>query len=365
MENIENKIKTSEETKPIEEKHLLENLNEDLARRNLTRGNLLQGGGIIEVNVDQDIYGAINNRPFLVSEVKSSQTGEEFVYKGEIKNLGPFQSIKKEEIIYSDILPEIYESFPEDIKEKFISPKLVEGIKKDAQIEAIILEKINGEICGNHNATKENIWNTKDIKDICFLIKKFQEINPDKIRSKGFPELPFRDFLKHYEETTFQQLQDPIREMFGQEGVEKMTTLLKKAEQVIPNQPEILLSEDIFCFNTIKTPDGKFAFIDWERPYTGKDASADYGKLISRLWTNPGLQEEAIKDAIELNSENNDFKTLLRISLLLLEGGHMFKHYFNKLEESDPQEKEEAKKAIKVFKELIGNILNGTGIWKE
>ena len=362
VESIENK-------KEIERKEKLKDVYNDLFSRELFPLQVLQGSEVIDLAADKELYGVASKRPFIVleagkiGEIDENGKMKKVIYKGEINDVGSLQSIKKEEIVYRDILPEIYDGFPENIKNNIVFPKLLDAVKRDGETKAIVLEKIDGVICGDHNATKENIWDKKDIEAICCLIKELQKINPEKIK-KDFPELLEKDFLKVYEKK-FKKHAKRMKEFLGVEYTEKINWLFKKGTEIISNQPSRLLSEDIFCFNTIKISDGKLGFIDWERPYTGKDVSYDYGKLISRLWTNPELQEEAIKTALKINEENTQFKDMLKTSLLFLEGEHMFRHYFERLENDSLQEKQEAKKAVRVFKKLFKDILDNKGIWQE
>ncbi|RLF34936.1 MAG: hypothetical protein DRM99_05605 [Thermoplasmata archaeon] len=361
-EAIENK-------EEMERKEKLKDVYEDLFERELFPLKVLQGSEIIDLTADKELYGVTSKRPFVVlevgriGEIDENKEIKRVIYKGEIKDAGPFQSIKKEEIIYRDVLPEIYKNLPENIREKVAFPRLIDVIKRNGETKAIILEKLDGIICGDHNTSKESIWDKKDIETICCLIKEFQKIDPEEIK-KNFPELPERDFLKVYKERLKERI-EPVRKLLGEEYEKKMKELLQISEEIIEKQASTLLSEDIFCFNTIKMPNGRLGFIDWERPYIGKDVSADYGKLISRLWTNPELQKEAIKTALEINQENPYFKDMLRASLVLLEGGHMFRHYFKRLEDDDLRKRKEAEKAVGVFKKLFKDILDNKGIWQE
>ena len=362
-------IEARENKEEIERKEKLKNVYEDLFSRELFPLQVLQGSEIIDLIADKELYGVEFKRPFIVLEAgkigKINDDGkmEKVIYKGEIRKKGPFESIEKEEIVYRNILPEIYKNLPEHIKERVIFPKMIEGIKPEQKIKAIVLEKIEGEICGEHYSTKENIWDKKDIETICCLIKEFQKIDPEKIK-ENFPELPEKDFIEIYKRV-FGKHSEVIKKIVGEEYAKKTETLFQKGVEIISKQPSRLLSEDIFCFNTIKTSGRKLGFIDWERPYTGKDISADYGKLISRLWTNPELQEEAIKVALKINQENPQFKDMLKTSLVFLEGGHVCRRYSKKLESDNLQEKENAEKAIRVFKKLFEDILDNKGIWQE
>ncbi len=286
------------------------------------------------------------------------------IYKRELKDKGTFQSIEKEAIIYKDILPEIYENLPENIKEKIVFPKILDDIKEDGRTRAIVLEKMEGEICGNHDTTKKGLWDKSDIEAIISVIKEFQNIDPEKIKKAGFDRLPYKDFYEAYNRK-FDERSKPIKGLMGDDYVDKAKEILNSTEEIMARQPENLLSEDIFCFNIIKRPNGKNALIDWERPYTGKDISADYGKLISRLWTDPEIQEDAIEAALKTNEDNPDFKKLLKASLMFGEGGHMFKHYYGRLEHEDPAKKQEAEKAIEVFKKIFVDILDNKGVWKD
>lgn len=255
-----------ENSKEKEKKEKLKNVYENLFSRELFPLQVLQGSEIIDLIADKELYGVISKRPFIVleagkiGEIDENGKIEKVIYKGEIEDLGPFQSIKKEEIIYRDILPEIYEGLPENIKNNIVFPKLLDVVKRDEETKAIVLEKINGVICGDHDTTKENIWDKKDIETICCLIKEFQKIDPEKIK-ENFPELPERDFLKVYEER-FEKRVEPVREFLGEEYEEKAKELFQKDKEIIAKQSPVLLSEDIFCFNTIKMIDGKLGFVD-------------------------------------------------------------------------------------------------------
>ncbi len=339
---------------------------DDLYEKDFFPVSVLQGSEVVELTGDKDIYGVENGRPFVVVEVigTNEKSGDSrAIYKREIKGDNPYQSIKKESIIYQDILPEIYEKLPENIKEKVVFPEIINEIKDGNETKAIILEKIEGYICGDHDTTKKGVWKEEDIEAICFLIKEFQEIDPEKIQSKGF-ELPYKDFFESYQKR-FKDRAKPARELMGEEYFLKIEEIFRNIKKTIQEQPKKLLSEDIFCYNTIKMPDGRNAFVDWERPYLGNDVSADYGKLISRLWTDPEMQKKAIEKALKMNQDNPDFKNLLKASLLFGEGGHMFKHYYKRLNNEDLGEKEEAKEAVKVFESLFKEILDNEGVWEK
>ncbi len=346
-------------------KEKLKNISEDLSEKKLIPIKLFQKNNIIDLTIKKK-HKTIFKGPFIVLEVKKTDKNgkiKKFLYKGQIKDNVPFRDIRKEEIMYRDILPEIYKNLPENIKRKVVFPKLIEGVSPKTKIKSIVREKIEGVICGTHDATKKNIWDKKDIEAICYLIKEFQKLNPAKIK-KGFPELLERNFIEFYK-NNFEKYAEPVKNLLSEKYVEKMKKLLQKDEKVISKQSPVLLSEDIFCFNIFKTSEEKLGFIDWERPHIGKDISADYGKLISRLWTNPELQEEAIKITLKINKENPQFKDMLRASLVFLEGGYSFHYYFKKLDSNNPQEKREAEKAVKVFKKLFKDILDNKGIWQE
>jgi len=358
-----------------EGKEYVRDIYDDLYERDFFPVNVLQGSNVIELIGDRDIYGVESGRPFMVIEIaktagtmteEEEESDERAIYKREIRDKpydNLYQSIKKEAIIYHRILPKIYDNLPEDIKERVVFPRIIDDIKEGDKTKAIILEKMDGYICGNHDTTKKGVWNEKDIEAICFLIKEFQETDPEEIQNSGF-ELPYKDFLKSYQRR-FNERSEPVRALMGEEYVSKVEGILHNIEEVISRQSPSVLSEDIFCFNTIKMSDGRNAFIDWERPYLGNDVSADYGKLISRLWTDPEMQQEAIRAALRINQDNPDFKSLLRASLIFGEGGHMFRHYFHRLNSENLQKREEAEEAVEVFRKLFEDILDNKGAWEE
>ena len=350
------------EDKKNDIKEKLKNITEDLSEKKLIPIKLFQRNNVIDLTVKKK-HKAVFKGPFIVLEVKKTDKNKKFLYKGQIKDNVPFRDIRKEEIMYRDILPEIYKNFPKNIKRKVVFPKLIEGVNSKTKIKSIVRKKIEGVICGTHDATKKNIWDKKDVEAICYVIKEFQNINQAKIK-KNFPELLERNFIEFYK-NKFEKYAEPVKNLLSEKYAGKMKKLLQKDEKIISKQPSVLLSEDIFCFNIIKMPDERLGFIDWERPHIGKDISADYGKFISRLWTNPRLQEEAIKITLKINQENSYFKDMLRASLVFLEGGYSFHYYFKRLENDNPQVRKEAKKAVGVFKKLFKDILDNKGIWQE
>ena len=119
-------IEARENKEEIERKEKLKNVYEDLFSRELFPLQVLQGSEIIDLIADKELYGVEFKRPFIVLEAgkigKINDDGkmEKVIYKGEIRKKGPFESIEKEEIVYRNILPEIYKNLPEHIKERVI-----------------------------------------------------------------------------------------------------------------------------------------------------------------------------------------------------------------------------------------------------
>ena len=119
---MENNIKKRKEGKgkKIEEK--LKNVYQELFERDLSPIKAWQGTRVIKITADKKICGLNSRRPFIVIEAvrigKFDKNGKikKVIYKGEIKQFGPFQNIEKEGIIYRDILPEIYKKLPNKIK---------------------------------------------------------------------------------------------------------------------------------------------------------------------------------------------------------------------------------------------------------
>ena len=68
---------------------------------------------------------------------------------------------------------------------------------------------------------------------------------------------------------------------------------------------------------------------------------------------------------LKLNKDNPCFKDIFRASTVLFEGGYTFHYYFKRLENDNPQERKEAKKAVKVFKKLFKDTLDNKGVWQE
>jgi len=367
MENNIKKRKTRAEEKRIERK--LKNVYQELLNRNLLPLKAWQGKKNIKITTDKKFRGVTFKRPFIVVEaakigtLKKSGKIKKVIYKGEIKQLGLLQDIEKEAIIYRDILPEIYKKLPNKIKKRVHFPKLIEIIKRKGSVRAIIRENIEGLLCGDYEKTKINILNKKDVEAICYVIKGFQKINPEKIRKK-FPELPENNFFEIYKKKSEKYIK-LIKKLLGDEYAAKMKKLLKKSKEIVPMQPMVLLSEDITTFNIIKMLNGKLGFFDWERPCVGRDASTDYERFILKLWTVPKLQKEAIKVTLKINQENPRFKDMFRASLVLFEGGYIFHDYFKRLKSNNLQKRKEAERAVLVFKKLFKDILDDKGVWQE
>lgn len=345
----------------------IKNIYNELISNNFIPVKFFSGGKAIDLVKKKNLGGIKLNkkRPFVVFEVRkeSLDNGESFIYKKEIKDSGTFQSVQKEALIHEFILPRIYSKLPKNIREKVVFPKITQKIKKNGKIKAFVREKAEGVICGANAVTKRNILNKEDIEIITCVIKNFQSIKPDEFKNRAGVKLPERNFLESYKENLINH-KKAVRALMGSEYVLKMDELLREAEKIIPREQLTLLSEDITSLNIIKTREGKLGFIDWERPYLGRNSAADYSRFIVRLWTVSALMREAIKIAIKINKENINFIKLLKISLVFTDGSHMLFHYYKKLKSKNIKEKEEALKGIKSLKKLLIDILDNKGAWK-
>lgn len=331
----------------------------DLLRFNLEPKKIFINGKAIKYKNRKSISDLELTRPFIVIEaIGKNYNNQKVIYKREWGKTSLIEDIHKEAIMYRDILPQVYKFLPADIKKKVIFPKIYDEVKEGGKIKAIIRESIDGVVCGSRYANKKDIWNIDDIKTIAIVIKSFQSIDPEEIKKSGLKEIPEMDFLKLYKEL-FDKQEKAVKKMLGIGYAEKMRELYMEYEKIIPKQKSIILSEEIFGYNIIKTPDGRLGFIDWERPYIGQDASSDYGKFISRFWVNPVLYKKAIAIVLELNKKNPDFKNLLRATLI----SHSFDYFYRMTSSKKTAERKNALKAVKFFTKSFKEILDEAGIW--
>lgn len=331
----------------------------DLLKLKLYPKKIFADGKAVSFKSRQSILELELTRPFIVIEaIGKNYNNEKVIYKREWGKTSLIEDIHKEAIIYRNILPQVYKFLPADIKEKVIFPKIYDEVKEGGKIKAIIRESIDGVVCGSRYADKKDIWNVDDIKIIAIVIKAFQSIDPEEIRKSGLKEIPQMDFLKLYKEL-FDKQEEAVKKMLGIGYAEKMRELYMEYEKIIPKQKSIILSEEVFGYNIIKTPDGRLGFIDWERPYIGQDLSSDYGKFISRLWVNPALYKKAVGIVLKLNKENPDFRNLLRATLV----SHSFDYFYKMTASKKKAERKEALKAVKFFKKSFKEILDEAGIW--
>lgn len=332
---------------------------EDLLRLNLEPKKIYVDGKAVNFNGKKSILELELTRPFIVIEaIGKNYDNKKVIYKREWGKTSLIEDIHKEAIMYRDILPQVYKLLPLRIQKKIVFPKLYDIAEENGKIKAIVRENIDGVVCGSRYANKKDIWNIDDIKTIAIVIKAFQSIDPEQIRKSGLREIPEMDFLKLYKEL-FGKQEEAVRKILRSEYVGKMRKLYEQYEKIIPKQRSIILSEEIFGYNIIKTPDGRLGFIDWERPYAGQDASSDYGKFLSRLWVNPALYEKATVAVLEINKENSDFRNLLRATL----ASHSFDYFYKMTASKKISEKKEALKAVRFFKKSFKEILDETGIW--
>lgn len=331
----------------------------DLLNFNLEPKKIFVNGKAVKFKNKQGILGLKLTRPFIVIEAISKKyDGKKVIYKREWGKTSLIEDIHKEAIMYRDILPQVYKLLPAEVQKKIIFPKIYDEAEESGKIKAVVRESIDGVICGNRYANKKDIWSSDNLKTIVSVIKAFQRIDPEEIRKSGLKEIPEMDFLKLAKELFVKQ-EEAIRETLGIMYVEKLWKLYEQYKKSISSQKAIILSEEIFGYNIIKTPDGRLGFIDWERPYIGRDASSDYGKFISRLWVNPALHKKAIVIALELNKENSDFRNLLRATLV----SHSFDYFYRRLANKKMAERKEAQKAVKFFIKSFKEILEGVGVW--
>lgn len=342
----------------------IKNIYDELVGYGYTPIKFFRGSEVINLTKQKNLNGIKidKKRPFVVFEIKKED--KKYIYKREIKDPGNIQSIQKEVFIHEFILPKIYSRLPQKMKEKVFFPKMVQTIEENGMIKAFIREEVKGVICGINATTKKNILNKEDIKIIACVIKNFQSVDPNEFEKRTRMALPERDFLEGYGKN-LGDYKKAVRPLMGAEYAAKMDKLLRIAEEIIPKEQLTVLSEDVTSMNVIKTPDKKLGFIDWERPYTGRNPAADYSRFIVRLWTVPGLMQEAVKTVIEINKENSNFITLLKISLVFTDGSHMLLHYYKKMKNGDVKEKKEAIRGIRILKKLLIDVLDNKGVWKQ
>lgn len=334
-------------------------IHNDLLKFKLEPKKIFVNGKAMNFKSNKSILELELTRPFIVIEAIGKKYGnKKVIYKREWGKTSLIEDIRKEAIMYRDVLPQVNKLLPLGIRGKVVFPKLYDEIKEEGKAKAIIRENVEGVVCGSRYANKKNIWNADNIKTIAIVIKSFQGINLKEIRKSGLKKIPEMDFLKLYKEL-FNKQAEPVKKILGIRYVEKLEKLYLEYKKNIPKQKLIILSEEIFGYNIIKMPDGRLGFIDWERPYIGRDMSSDYGKFISRLWVNPVLYEKAITVVLELNKKNSYFRNLLRATLV----SHSFDYFYRMTVSKKRTEKKDALKAVRFFRKSFKEILDETGTW--
>lgn len=333
---------------------------EDLSRLSLEPKKIFVDGVERNFKDRKSILELKLNRPFIVIEaIGKNYKSKKVIYKREWGKTSPIEDIHKEAIMYRNILPQVNKLLPSGVRKKILFPKLLHEIKEGGKTKAILRENIEGVVCGNRYANKKDIWDADNIKTIAIVIKAFQGIDPGEIRRSGLKKIPKMDFLELYKKL-FGKQAEPVKKILGIKYVKKLWKLYKEYKKDVLRQKPAILSEEIFGYNIIKTHDGRLGFIDWERPYIGRDISSDYGKFISRLWIDPFLYERAVAVVLEINKKNPYFRNLLRATM----ASHSFNYFFSMTTSKKPAERREALRAVKFFKKSFKEILDEMGIWE-
>lgn len=320
---------------------------------------------------------AILERPFGVFRVaeqhqKIVRSGERAVFKTQMESKAD-AGIDREVAFYQKFLPQIQNSLSPEVREGLTFPKLLQVYEREGKAKAILLSELQGELMGVHDYGREGKATTEDFQRIIELVQAVQKLSPEELQASS-PSTKTIDHANREAEWLSQDKVDIIGKQLGQGYDEKSLHVIAEGEAFIRQQPERVLSEDVFQTNLMVLPDGRTASFDWERLEVGTNPGHDYSKFASRLWTEPEKQREFIHMALEANQDILGFKAMFKSNLLATEYSHLFRHYAGIVEKHDadpnryaarPQLLQEAQRAAPALKQAITELLDDTGPWAE
>lgn len=320
---------------------------------------------------------ALLERPFGVFRVaeqhqKIVQSGERAVFKTQMESKTD-AGIDREVAFYQKFLPQIQNSLSPEVREGLTFPKLLHVYEREGKAKAILLSELQGELMGVHDYGREGKATTEDFQRIIELVRAVQKLSPEELQASS-PSTKTIDHANREAEWLSQDKVDLISKELGQGYDAKSLQVISEAEKFIRQQPERVLSEDVFQTNLMALPDGRTASFDWERLEIGTNPGHDYAKFASRMWTEPEKQEEFIRMTLAANRDIPGFKAMFKSNLLATEYSHLFRHYAGIVEraEADPNRYatrpkllEEAQRATPVLKQAITELLDDIGPWAE
>ncbi len=314
----------------------------------------------------------IMRRPFGVFEVESRENpNKKLIYKTEIPS-SESKGMDREAAFYRELIPEIKSNMDPGIRDEVVFPELYETHPPSGNPKAILISKFEGKILGTHDTTNADAMEEKDMDRIIEIILAVQKISPEKVKHLA-PSLHESNYEK-IESSKLAQKKEAIITILGEDVFRKAEALSRESFEFESQQPVRLLSEDVFQTNLIKLPDGRLGSFDWERLHAGKNPADDYGKIVSRLWSVPELQEKMIARILEKNKQIKGFKEMFRFNLFIREGAHLLIHYDKLLKkyEKNPQEFEdkinllkEAREGKKAMMHMMDDIINESGPWED
>jgi len=359
---------TQEETPEARNNRIFEGFNKEMLEMGLTPITIIQGSTARNI-VALESGGALN-RPFAVFEVSPDYDPEaRLIYKSEVPSERG-EGTDREVYFYSSILPQIQKELPNETRENIVFPLLSHVYQGPSRPKGILLSKLEGKILGTGDRAHLGILEERDLDLIVDLIRAVQKIDPATI-DKSKVALPDLDYSV-LERQRVEEKKEILREILGEGALLKIEKLLEESAAAQKNQPLYLLSEDVFTTNLMKLADGRLGSFDWERLHTGKNPADDYGKMVTRLWSEPELQSKIISKILEANQDIPGFQEMFRSNLISREGSHFLNHYHDILTTyaANParvsaEQYEEAKAGKLAMQKLIMEAASGIGPWQK
>lgn len=329
---------------------------------------------IIQGSVARDVValdsGAELHRPFGVFEVALDyEPDSRYIYKSEVPS-AESKGMDREVYFYNVVLPKIQKELSEKSKAHIEFPRIGHVYRNGEKPKGILMSKLDGKVLGTHDKAQPGLIKEEDLDAIIDLILAIQKIDPKTIDPDQvvMPDLNYADI----EHKRLDHKREAIREILGEEALTQIADLINQSAKAQEAQPLRLLSEDVFTTNLMKLADGRLGSFDWERLHTGRNPADDYGKIVSRLWSEPALQKLLIRKILIANKQIPNFREMFKANLIAREGSHLLHHYHRILlqHESDPnsvspERHEEAKAGKPAIQKMIQDILDDAGPWSE
>lgn len=287
------------------------------------------------------------------------------LFKLKLQDVDPRGSAHNEMLFYRDIAPEL-EDFLEEKPLKL--PELFDAGYSEEGHSFIITEFAEGEILGSLPYDAEKPLSIEEFQQLIELIKYFQEtLTPEKVKESS-PEMVFdpskaNSTYKKYGEI-LKMYQNKWADVLGPEYIAKLGKLLLENEEFLKSTPEVINNQDINPANIIRSQDGTFTVIDWERLRKVPNPAAAYNHIIESHWRYPELQDEMIRRVLELNKDDPNSRQLLRIDMLFAK--YSFIYHPLSLDPNLSQEKSaEVKAGLASVLRFIKQAVDEEGPWKK